>query len=44
VRLLSTLQVAAQISHSFSATNSFSLRYSYLGEGVNNQSVGGTIA
>src|ERR1700687_3828546 len=37
-----TLQVAAQISHSLSATNIFSVRYSYLGEGVNNQSVGGT--
>ncbi|HYR77071.1 MAG TPA: TonB-dependent receptor [Pyrinomonadaceae bacterium] len=37
-----TLQVAAQISHSLSATNTFSVRYSYLGEGVNNQSVGGT--
>lgn len=34
---------AAQISHSFSDTNNFSLRYSYLGDGVDNQGVGGTV-
>src|SRR6266481_6208594 len=38
-----TLQIAAQISHSLSETNTFSVRYSYLGEGVNNQNVGGTV-
>ena len=38
-----TLQFAAQISHSLSDTNTFSVRYSYLGESVNNQNVGGTI-
>jgi hypothetical protein len=38
-----TLQVAAQITHSLSDTNTFSVRYSYLGEGVNNQGVGGTV-
>jgi hypothetical protein len=37
-----TLLFAAQVSHSFSDTNSMSLRYSYLGESVNNQGVGGT--
>lgn len=37
-----TLQVAAQISHSLSDTNTVSVRYSYLGEGVKNQNVGGT--
>lgn len=36
-------QVAAQISHSLSATNTFSVRYSYLGEDFKNQGVGGTI-
>jgi outer membrane receptor protein involved in Fe transport len=36
------LLFAAQISHSLSDTNNFSLRYSYLGESVNNQGVGGT--
>jgi len=38
-----TLQFAAQINHSLSDTNTISLRYSYLGESVNNQSVGGTV-
>ncbi|HMG74963.1 MAG TPA: carboxypeptidase regulatory-like domain-containing protein [Pyrinomonadaceae bacterium] len=38
-----TLQVAAQINHSLSDTNSFSVRYSFLGERVNNQGVGGTV-
>lgn len=38
-----TLQFAAQITHSISDTNSFSIRYSYLGESVNNQGVGGTV-
>ncbi len=38
-----TLLVAAQISHALSETNTFSVRYSYLGESVNNQNVGGTI-
>jgi hypothetical protein len=37
-----TLLFAAQVSHSFSDTNTMSLRYSYLGESVNNQGVGGT--
>jgi hypothetical protein len=37
-----TLLFAAQVSHTFSDTNSMSLRYSYLGESVNNQGVGGT--
>jgi outer membrane receptor protein involved in Fe transport len=37
-----TLQVAAQISHSISDTNSFSVRESFLGESVDNQGVGGT--
>jgi carboxypeptidase family protein/TonB-dependent receptor-like protein len=38
-----TLQVAAQISHSLSDTNTVSVRYSYLGEDIKNQSVGGTV-
>ena len=38
-----TLQFAAQVSHSLSDTNTLSLRYSYLGETVNNQNVGGTV-
>lgn len=38
-----TLLIAAQISHALSDTNTFSVRYSYLGESVNNQNVGGTI-
>jgi outer membrane receptor protein involved in Fe transport len=33
---------AAQISHSLSDTNTFSVRYSYLSEKVNNQGVGST--
>lgn len=37
------LLVAAQISHALSDTNSFSVRYSYLGERTNNQGVGGTV-
>jgi outer membrane receptor protein involved in Fe transport len=37
------LLFAAQISHALSDTNSFSVRYSYLGERTNNQGVGGTI-
>jgi len=36
------LLFAAQISHALSETNSFSVRYSYLGESVSNQGVGGT--
>ena len=38
-----TLQLAAQASHSLSETNTISVRYSYLGESVDNQSVGGTV-
>ena len=38
-----TLLVAAQITHALSDTNTFSVRYSYLGVSVNNQNVGGTI-
>jgi outer membrane receptor protein involved in Fe transport len=37
-----TLLVAAQISHSISDTNSFSVRESFLSESVDNQGVGGT--
>jgi outer membrane receptor protein involved in Fe transport len=37
-----TLQLAAQITHSLSDTNTISLRYSYLDESVKNQGVGGT--
>ncbi len=37
------LLVAGQISHALSDTNSFSLRYSYLGQSTANQGVGGTI-
>jgi hypothetical protein len=37
-----TLQVAAQISHSFSDKNSFSVRESLLQESTDNQGVGGT--
>jgi outer membrane receptor protein involved in Fe transport len=37
------LLLAAQISHTLSETNTFSVRYSYLGEKTNNQGVGGTI-
>jgi outer membrane receptor protein involved in Fe transport len=37
-----TLQVAAQVSHSVSDTNTFSVRESFLGESVDNQGVGGT--
>jgi outer membrane receptor protein involved in Fe transport len=37
------LLVAAQVSHARSDTNTMSLRYSYLGESVNNQGVGGTV-
>lgn len=37
------LLLAAQISHALSETNTFSVRYSYLGEKTNNQGVGGTI-
>lgn len=36
------LLVAAQISHALSDTNSFSVRYSYVGERTTNQGVGGT--
>jgi outer membrane receptor protein involved in Fe transport len=36
------LLFAAQISHALSDTNTLSVRYSYLGEKTNNQSVGGT--
>jgi hypothetical protein len=36
------LLFAAQISHALSDTNTFSVRYSYLGEKTNNQGVGGT--
>ena len=38
-----TLQLAAQVSHSLSGTNTISVRYSYLGESVDNQNVGGTV-
>ena len=38
-----SLLFAAQISHSLSDKNSFSVRYSYLSESVNNQGVGGTV-
>jgi hypothetical protein len=38
-----TLQIAAQISHSFSDKNTFSVRESFLQEGTDNQGVGGTI-
>ena len=38
-----TTQIAAQFDHSLSETNTMSLRYSYLGEGVVNQGVGGTV-
>jgi outer membrane receptor protein involved in Fe transport len=37
-----TLLAAAQISHALSETNSFSVKYSFLGESVDNQGVGGT--
>jgi hypothetical protein len=37
------LLFAAQIGHALSETNTFSVRYSYLGEKTNNQGVGGTI-
>jgi hypothetical protein len=37
-----TLQVAAQISHSVSDTNTFSVRESFLQESTDNQGVGGT--
>jgi outer membrane receptor protein involved in Fe transport len=37
------LLFAAQISHALSETNTFSIRYSYLGEKTTNQGVGGTI-
>ena len=37
-----TLQVAAQLSHSVSDTNTFSVRESFLDESVDNQGVGGT--
>jgi hypothetical protein len=38
-----TTQIAAQFDHSLSETNTMSIRYSYLGESVNNQGVGGTV-
>ena len=38
-----TLQLAGQVSHSLSETNTISVRYSYLGESVDNQNVGGTV-
>ena len=38
-----TTQIAAQINHSLSVTNTISVRYSYLGESVNNQNTGGTV-
>ncbi|MGH9824864.1 MAG: TonB-dependent receptor domain-containing protein, partial [Blastocatellia bacterium] len=38
-----TLLVAAQIGHALSDTNTFSVRYSYLGDSVMNQGVGGTV-
>lgn len=38
-----TLQLAAQVSHSLSDTNTVSVRYSYLGESVDNQNVGGIV-
>ncbi len=38
-----TTQIAAQLDHSLSETNTISLRYSYLGESVVNQGVGGTV-
>jgi outer membrane receptor protein involved in Fe transport len=37
-----TLLLAAQVSHAFSNTNTFSIRESLLVESVNNQNVGGT--
>jgi len=37
------LLFAAQLSHALSETNTFSIRYSYLGEKTTNQGVGGTI-
>lgn len=37
-----TLQIAAQISHSFSDKNTFSVRESFLQESTDNQGVGGT--
>jgi len=38
-----TLQFSAQVSHALSDTNTVSVRYSYLGESVDNQSVGGAV-
>jgi hypothetical protein len=38
-----TTQFAAEVDHSLSETNTMSLRYSYLGESVVNQGVGGTV-